>query len=209
MGRIEEILNRLEGLYPEADTMLAHESAFELLVAVILSAQATDESVNRVTPDLFRAFPTIEAFQEAPLAEIEKRIRSIGLYRNKARHIKATADMIVTRFGGKVPGDQDDLESLPGVGRKTANVVLSVWFKQPRIAVDTHVARVAKRLRLAEWEDSPLVVERKLMKVLPRESWSATHHRMILFGRYRCTARSPDCDACVLKEFCRYPDIRP
>ncbi len=209
MGRIEKITARLEGLYPEADTMLVHNDAFELLVAVILSAQATDESVNRVTPGLFRAFPTLEAFHDAPLAEIERRIRSIGLYRNKARHIKETARMLSTRFGGAVPADQEALESLPGVGRKTANVILSVWFGQPRIAVDTHVARVAKRLRIAEWEDSTTTVEKKLMAALPKDCWSPMHHRMIRFGRYRCKARSPRCDACILKEFCRYPDIRP
>ena len=209
MGRIEGILNRLEGLYPEAETMLVHKDAFELLVAVMLSAQTTDVSVNRLTPGLFRAFPTVEAFSAAPLDEIEKWIRSIGLYRNKARHIKETARILVTRFGGEVPADQEDLESLPGVGRKTANVVLSTWFGQPRIAVDTHVTRVAKRLRLACWEDSPLNVEKRLMASLPEEHWSATHHRMIRFGRYRCTARRPRCDACILKEFCRYPDIRP
>ncbi len=209
MGRIAGILNRLEGLYPEAATTLAHKDAFELLVAVMLSAQTTDESVNRVTPALFRDFPTVEAFCDAPLAEIEKRIRSIGLYRNKARHIKETARILSTRFGGNVPADQKDLESLPGVGRKTANVVLSVWFKEHRIAVDTHVARVAKRLRLADWEDSALIVEKRLMAAFPEESWSTLHHRMIHFGRYRCTARRPECDACILKEFCRYPDIRP
>ena len=173
----------------------------------MLSAQTTDKSVNKLTIKLFNKYKTVDDYASADSAELENDLKRIGLYKNKAKNIQKTAQIIIKKFNRKVPSSQVDLESLPGVGRKTANVVLSVWYNVPRIAVDTHVNRVAKRLKLAYNTDSVLQVEEKLMRKIPKNRWSDTHHKLIFFGRYHCTSRKPNCDECKLKELCRYPNI--
>lgn len=207
MGRVEEILARIDKLFPNAAIELKHTNPLELLIAVMLSAQSTDAAVNKTTESLFKRYKTLEDYIEAPLEDLEETIRSLGLYKNKAKNIQNTCIALKERFDGNVPKTQEELESLPGVGRKTANVVLSVLYGEPRIAVDTHVARVSKRLKIAAKKDTPRQVEEKLMKSLPEERWSKAHHQFIFFGRYHCTARRPKCEGCPLKEYCRYPDI--
>ncbi len=196
-------IDEIDKMFPNAHCELVHSDEFQLVCAVMLSAQTTDESVNRVTPALFEAFPTAKAMSEASLKDIEKLIRRLGLYKNKAKNLKLLSEKIMSDYGGVVPSTQNELESLPGVGRKTANVVLSVAFEVPRIAVDTHVERVSKRLGLSRWKDSPKLVEETLMKKLPKERWSKTHHQLIFFGRYFCTARSPQCESCPILDYCR------
>ncbi|TVP94811.1 MAG: endonuclease III [Acholeplasmatales bacterium] len=196
-------------MYPAAHCELNHTNSLELLIAVMLSAQSTDASVNRLTTGLFTKYRTLQDYLDVPLDVLEQDLRAIGLYKNKAANIKKTCQMLKTLYGGEVPASQDALESLPGVGRKTANVVLSVWFDVPRIAVDTHVERVSKRLKLATWKDAPRQVEDKLMRKIPKNKWSKTHHQMIFFGRYHCTARRPKCEECPLQGPCRYPNIHP
>ena len=207
MGVVNEILNVLDEMFPNAECELNHINSFELLVAVALSAQTTDKSVNILTKDLFKKYRSPEDFANADLYDIEQDLRRIGLYKNKAKNLKKMSELLIKNFDGKVPSSQVELESLPGVGRKTANVVLSVWFNVPRIAVDTHVERVSKRLKLAYNNDSVRQVEEKLMRKIPKDKWSETHHKMIFFGRYHCTSRNPKCDGCALKKICRYPNI--
>lgn len=208
MGKIEQILDVFDAMYPDAETELWYEKDYQLLIAVLLSAQATDVSVNKVTPHLFSRFKSLEALKDASVEAIEEEIKSIGLYHSKAKNIKKTATLLVDEYHGIVPSALEDLEKLPGVGRKTANVVASVLFKTPRIAVDTHVSRVSKRLKLATLKDSPLKIEEKLMKKFPKDRWIRLHHQMILFGRYHCKAQSPSCDGCPLKSECRFPNIK-
>lgn len=207
MDRVTRILSVLDDMYPNAECELVHNNGFELLVAVMLSAQTTDKSVNQLTETLFQSYQTPQDFVDAPLSQLEQDLRRIGLYRNKAKNIKSMSEILVREFDSQVPRTQQDLERLPGVGRKTANVVLSVWFGVPRIAVDTHVERVSKRLKLAYLKDTVRQVEDKLMRKIPRDKWSATHHKMIFFGRYHCMARTPQCDQCKLRDICRYPNI--
>ena len=207
MGKIEYILDTLEEMYPNAECELVHSNGFELLIAVMLSAQTTDKSVNLLTKDLFKKYKSPQDFLNVDLKELQNDLRRIGLYKNKAKNIQLLCDLIIHKFEGTVPSSQIELESLPGVGRKTANVVLSVWFNVPRIAVDTHVDRVSKRLKLAYNSDSVIKVEEKLMRKIPKDKWSDTHHKMIFFGRYHCTARNPKCENCTLQEICRYPHI--
>ncbi len=208
MGRVEAILEVLDSMYPNAECELNHTNALELLIAVMLSAQTTDASVNKLTKTLFNKYKTVDDYINVSLKTLENDLKIIGLYKNKAKNVKKTALALKEKFNGVVPSSQVDLESLPGVGRKTANVVLSVWFDVPRIAVDTHVQRVSKRLKLAYNNDDTKKVEEKLMRKLPKQSWSKTHHQMIFFGRYHCTARNPKCDQCPLREkWCRYPHI--
>ena len=207
MGRVETILETLNDMFPTAHCELNHTNALELLIAVMLSAQTTDASVNQLTTSLFKKYRSLEDYLKVPLAELENDLRRIGLYKNKAKNIQRTCEAIQSLYQGQVPASQEALESLPGVGRKTANVVLSVWFDVPRIAVDTHVERISKRLKLAYLKDSPLQVEEKLMRKIPKNLWSRTHHQMIFFGRYHCTARNPKCEKCPLKALCRYPNI--
>ncbi len=197
------IMDELMRLFPDAECELVHRNHFELLIAVILSAQTTDASVNKVTPKLFEKFPTPVALAEADLSEIENCIKTIGLYRNKAKSIKGCAQGLIDMYQGEVPNTMKALMALPGVGRKTANVVLSVCFDVPAFAVDTHVERVSKRLGLAKKEDSVLDVERKLKLKIPRELWNRGHHLFIFFGRYLCQARSPQCDRCPFTEICK------
>lgn len=199
--RVGPITATLARLYPEAFTGLAHENPLQLLVATILSAQCTDKRVNQITPALFARFKTARDFADADIRELERYVKSTGFYRNKAKNIKACCRVLVDRFGGEVPANLDDLVSLPGVGRKTANVVLGDAFQTPGITVDTHVGRLSRRLGLTRFRD-PVKVERVLMKLLPHESWTAVSHQLILHGRQVCFARRPRCEACALSPLC-------
>jgi endonuclease-3 len=198
-----EMIDKIDVMFPDAECELVHRNPFELTIAVLLSAQCTDNLVNRVTRDLFKKYRTPEDYLAVELPELENDIRSIGLFRNKAKNIQKLCRYVIDRFDGEIPDNYEDLVSLAGVGRKTANVVLSVAFGVPRIAVDTHVERVAKRLGIARYKDSVLEVERTLMQKVPEARWSKTHHQLIFFGRYHCTARNPKCETCLLLEDCR------
>lgn len=184
-----EVLDVLACVYPNPKSELNYKDNFSLLIAVILSAQATDISVNKVTPALFEAYPSPEDLAKASQEDVMDLLKTIGLYRNKSKFIIETSKKLVDEFGGEVPGTQKELMTLPGVGRKTANVVLAEAFNIPAIAVDTHVSRVAKRLGWAAKNDSVLQVEEKLMKKIPKERWGEAHHQILLFGRYHSTAR--------------------
>ena len=199
---VSEILRILGELYPDAACELDHRNQYEMAVAVILSAQTTDASVNRVTPALFEAYPDIESLAQADLKDLEEKISSLGLYRNKARSIKGFAKGVSENFGGVIPQTMDELTTLPGVGRKCANVIQSECFNIPALAVDTHVSRVSKRLGLAYQKDDVDTIERKLKKKVPKEDWIRTHHRMIFFGRYLCHSRNPECYRCPFTEIC-------
>lgn len=198
------VLTYLGEMFPQAQCELVHATPFQLLIAVMLSAQTTDQSVNKVTPLLFQHFPTPYDLANASSEHVEEVIKTIGLYRSKAKHIIETSRLIVDRHLGQVPNDRVSLEALPGVGRKTANVVLSVAFHIPAIAVDTHVERVSKRLGLVTEKSSVREVETKLMKLFPETSWHQLHHQLIFLGRYQCKARAPQCATCRLNKLCRY-----
>ncbi|QTJ44165.1 endonuclease III [Dolosigranulum pigrum] len=196
-----KVIRAMGQLFPEAKAELNHDSPFQLLIAVILSAQTTDVGVNKVTPGLFEAYPTPEALMQANREDIMEKIKTIGLYRNKAKFIKSCATDIVERFGGEVPQTRKELQSLAGVGRKTANVVMSVAFDEPAIAVDTHVNRISKKFNIAPEDASIRQVENCLMEKLPKDLWSQAHHWLIFFGRYQCPARDHDHDECVRKVY--------
>lgn len=198
--RAQAILKALKAAYPGARTELRHGSPFQLLVATVLSAQATDKSVNQATPSLFARFPTPKALAEASPEEVEPYIRRIGLYRTKARNLVALARRLVEEHGGEVPRDKEALMRLPGVGWKTATVVLGV-LGVPGIAVDTHVARLARRLCLSEAR-RPEGIGQDLEALFPKEDWVFVHHALVLHGRYVCTARKPNCPACPLAPHC-------
>jgi endonuclease-3 len=201
-ARVRSILEGLEELYPDVDCELDRETPFQLLCATILSAQCTDERVNKVTPELFRRYPTPAALAKAPLRSLEKIIRSTGFFRQKAKSLKGTAAGLLARFGGELPKTIPELTSLPGVARKTANVVLGTAFGiADGVVVDTHVQRLAMRLGLTRATD-PTRIEQDLMKVLPRESWIRASHQLIWHGRRVCFARKPDCANCTLAPFC-------
>lgn len=199
----DEILDQLEIMFPDAHCELIHKNPFELLVAVVLSAQTTDNAVNKVTPALFESFPDPKTMANADIKDIEDKIKRIGLYKNKARSIQNLSKSLLTSFDGNVPQSMKDLTSLAGVGRKTANVVRSVCFDIPSIAVDTHVERISKRLGLAKVYDSVEVVEQKLKRKIKRERWNKAHHLFIFFGRYFCTARNPQCNNCPFQNICK------
>ncbi|PTA67740.1 endonuclease III [Deinococcus arcticus] len=199
--RAAQVLSALETLYPDARTELEFRTPFELLVATVLSAQATDVSVNAATPALFAAYPDAQAMSRAEPEDIEPLIRRIGLYRAKARHLAALARLLLERHGGEVPNDFDAVVALPGAGRKTANVVLSNAYGFPAIAVDTHVGRLSRRLALST-QTNPDKVEADLQALFPRKRWVFLHHALILHGRRVCTARKPDCPGCVMNPFC-------
>jgi endonuclease-3 len=203
-GRVRQIVSRLERLYPEARTELTHEDPLQLLLATILSAQCTDARVNLVTPPLFRKYPDARAFASASLRDLEAMIRTTGFFRSKARNIRECCRTLVKRHGGVVPGSMEELVKLPGVGRKTANVVLGNAFGIPGIPVDTHVGRLSRRLGLSRHDD-PVKVEFDLMKIVPQSSWSDFSMQLILHGRRVCGARRPLCDACFLSDLCPYP----
>ena len=202
--KVRYILDTIGEMFPDAHCELNHSNPFELTIAVLLSAQCTDETVNKVTADLFQKYKTPEDYLAVPLEELEQDIRSIGLYRNKAKNIQKLCQILIEKYDGQVPNTYEELVELPGVGRKTANVVISNAFGVPAIAVDTHVERDSKRLGLAAEKDTVLEVEKKLMRKVPRDEWTITHHRLIFFGRYHCKARSPQCEICPLIDVCRY-----
>lgn len=201
--KMRVVLDQIAQMFPDAHCELVHENPFELTIAVLLSAQCTDETVNKVTATLFQKYKRPEDYLSVPLEELEQDIRRIGLFRSKASNIQKLCRILIDKYDGEVPQTYEGLVELPGVGRKTANVVMSNAFGVPAIAVDTHVERVSKRLGFAKTEDSVLVVEQKLMKLVPRDEWTITHHRLIFFGRYHCKAQSPQCAICPLLDLCK------
>lgn len=198
------ILNYLDELYPNAYCELNYTKDYELLIAIVLSAQTTDKRVNKVTPVLFSKYQNLEELAKAPLEDIENIIREIGTFKKKSVFVKKIAEALVKDCNGIVPNDREYLEKLPGVGRKTANVFLAEYYKVPAIAVDTHVERVSKRLKICKKSATVNEVEKVLMKKIPRDRWIKTHHQLIFFGRYHCKAMRPDCDNCKLCDKCRY-----
>lgn len=204
--RVAEILKRLDQLYPDVTCALTHASAWELVVATILSAQSTDVNVNRVTPALFRKYPTVAAFAALSPEQLEPDIRSTGFFRNKSKSVVGAAKKIMAEFGGEVPRDMEKLLTLPGVARKTANVVLGTWFKLAEgIVVDTHVHRISRRLELTT-QDDPQKIEQELMRIIPRERWILFSHQIIWHGRKLCIARKPKCVDCLLENICHAAD---
>ncbi len=203
---MEKVLNYLDELFPEPACELKFNSKFELLVSVILSAQCTDKRVNMVTSELFKKYNTPKDFAGLKQEELEKEIKSCGFYHNKAKNIISCSKDILERFNGNVPNNVDDLMSLAGVGKKTANVVFSVGFGGDAIAVDTHVFRVSNRLGIKS--KNPLECEAKLQKLVPKQNWSKVHHQMVLFGRYFCKAIKPNCKECELADICEYYNER-
>jgi endonuclease-3 len=207
-AEIEEIFQRFEAIDPHPKTELRYRDPFTLLVAVVLSAQATDSSVNQATPDLFQAADTPAKLVALGEAKLTEKIKTIGIFRNKARNLVALSRKLIDDYGGKVPHTREELETLPGVGRKTANVVLNVAFGQPTIAVDTHILRVANRTGLAPGK-TPLDVELTLDRVVPERYKHNCHHWLILHGRYVCKARKPECWRCVINDICLYEPKTP
>jgi endonuclease-3 len=204
--RVDEILQRLDERYPAASCALHHNSAWELLVATILSAQCTDVRVNMVTPILFQKYPTPEAFASLQPEELEDDIRSTGFFRNKSKSLVGAARKIISDFGGDVPRNMDELLQIPGVARKTANVVLGSWYRiADGVVVDTHVQRISRRLELTK-NDDPRKIEQDLMQVIPREKWILFSHQIILHGRAICIARRPKCADCPLENLCHAAD---
>jgi len=201
------IYKKISELFPDAGCELEYVTETDLLVAIMLSQQATDVSVNKLTRTLFEKYKTFVDYATASLTTLEQDIRTIGLFRSKAKNIQSTARIIQTEYDGKIPSEQELLERLPGIGRKTANVFLAEWHKLPRIAVDTHVKRVSWRLGLAKQNDTPETVEKKLMESYPEAEWIRLHHRFLFFGRYFCTARKPKCVTCPLVNVCHFPDL--
>lgn len=201
---MNNILEYLEELYPNPICELNYNKDYELLLAIVMSAQTTDKRVNMVTEVLFKRYDTLEKLSKASIKDIEEIIRPIGTFKKKSIFIKEIATRLIEDQSNIVPNDRKYLESLPGVGRKTVNVFLSVIYNEPLIAVDTHVERVSKRLNLAKENDSVLEVENKLMKKIPKEKWSKTHHQMVHFGRYKCKSMAPICSDCRLKEMCKH-----
>ena len=206
--RAAAILKILDSLYPQVQPQLLYRNPFELLVATILSAQCTDKQVNRVTPGLFKRLRTPRDFAKTSVTEIEGLVRPTGFYRNKARNIKACSEALIERHGGRVPRTLEELVALPGVGRKTANVVLGAAFDTPGVVVDTHVGRISGRLGLTKHKD-PKKIELDLMRLIPRPEWSDFSLRLIFFGRETCSARKPKCPICPLDHLCSYPHKTP
>jgi endonuclease-3 len=202
--RYEGILDYFVKNHPHAETELEYESPFQLLVSVILSAQCTDKRVNMTTPSIFAKFPDAPSLSKASTEEVFGLIKSISFPNNKTKHLIGMAKMLVNDFGNEVPSDVDELQKLPGVGRKTANVIASCIFNQPKMAVDTHVFRVSSRLGLTKGAKNPLQSELQLIKNIPEEKISVAHHWLILHGRYVCVARKPKCESCEIKKWCLY-----
>lgn len=206
--KFKEIYDILLDMFPNAHCELNYNNVYELTVAVMLSAQTTDKAVNLITPNLFKHYPTIFDLSKASLKDVENDIKRIGLYHNKAINIINMAKIVVEKYGGEIPGNLDELKSLPGIGQKTANVVLTEWFKVPRIPVDTHVERVSKRLDIVNSDASVIQVENTLMSLMPEENYHMGHHLLLFLGRYHCLSRNPKCDGCPLKKYCIY-DKKP
>ena len=202
--KTDKIMNYLDTLFPDPKCELIYNNDYELLIAIVLSAQTTDKRVNSVTPILFNKYNNLNKLKEADLRDLEDILRPIGSFRKKASYIKDIATILVDEYDGIVPRDKCLLEKFPGVGRKTANVFLSEYYKEPHIGVDTHVERVSKRLKLAYSNDSVVDVEKKLMKKFPKDKWANLHLQLVLFGRYHCLARNPNCNKCKLNEICKY-----
>lgn len=198
----------LDELFPNPKCELEYNEDYELLIATVLSAQTTDKRVNMVTKVLFNKYKSIKELSEANIVDIENIIREIGTFRKKSIYIHEITKKLYDDGYNYVPNDRKYIESLPGVGHKTANVFLSNIYNEPTIAVDTHVSRVSKRLKIAKENDDVLTIEKKLMKTVPKERWSKTHHQLVLFGRYRCKAINPDCDNCKIKKYCVYEKNR-
>ncbi|MCI2041772.1 MAG: endonuclease III [Bacilli bacterium] len=199
-----EIISKyLDELFPNPKCELIYHNDYELLIAIVLSAQTTDKRVNMVTPILFSKYPTLEKLSEAPIDLLEEILKPIGSFRKKAVYVKDIAYNLITKYQGVVPTDREKLEKLKGVGRKTINVFLSEYYNYPAIAVDTHVERISKRLRIASKKATVLEVEEKLQKFFPKDEWAKRHLQLVLFGRYYCKAVKPDCSSCPLKELCR------
>ena len=204
--RVHEIITRLNQRYPDVTCALTHRSAWELLVATILSAQSTDVGVNKVTPVIFKKYPTVQDFAALKPEQLEPDLHATGFFRNKAKSVVGAAKMLVSDFGGQVPDDMEKLLTLPGVARKTANVVLGTWFgKNEGVVVDTHVHRISRRLELTK-QDDPKKIEQDLMLVIPREKWTLFSHQIIWHGRTLCMARSPKCADCPIENLCHAAD---
>jgi endonuclease-3 len=201
---VDALLRVAESLFPHAGCELDFQTPFQLAVAVILSAQTTDVAVNKVTPALFAAYPDAPSMAKAELVQLEALLRTIGLYRNKAKSLSGLSQTLVKDYHGELPDDFETLIKLPGIGRKTANVIVSVAFHQPGLAVDTHVLRVTQRLGIVATTDDPVKAEHKLKRRIPRSQWSHAHHAILFFGRYHCTARKPACPVCPLRSGCRF-----
>ena len=199
---ISPILNYLDELFPHASCELFYSKDYELVIAVMLSAQTTDKSVNQVTTILFSKYKSLDELEAAPLEGIEETIKQIGLYKNKAKNLKGIVHDLITRFNYTVPSDKEELMTLPGVGNKTAGVIRAEIFKIPDLPVDTHVSRIAKRLKLAKKDDEPIEVEKKLKRLISEDRWIKSHHQFIHFGRYFCTARNPMCKKCKIRDLC-------
>ena len=204
MNNSQLISDYLDELYKNPKCELNYNKDYELLIAVVLSAQTTDKRVNEVTKVLFNKYDSLEKLKNADLEDIKEIIKPIGTFNKKSVFVKEIAKYLLDNCGGKVPNDEKQLTSIPGVGRKSSNVVRSNLFNYPAIAVDTHVTRVSKRLNLAKENDDVTTIEKKLMKKFPKEIWAKLHHQLVLFGRYNCTAFKPDCTSCKLKEICKY-----
>ena len=199
---IEPLLNYLDEMFPSARCELFYSKDYELVIAVMLSAQTTDKSVNAVTPILFDKYPSLGSLNDASLEDIEEILKPIGLYKNKAKNLKGIVKDLLERFNGVVPSNKDELMTLPGVGNKTAGVIRAEIFRIPDLPVDTHILRISKRLNLAKKDDEPIDVERKLKKLIPEDRWIKAHHQLIHFGRYFCTARNPSCEKCKISDMC-------
>ncbi|MDR2383713.1 MAG: endonuclease III [Prevotellaceae bacterium] len=202
--RFANVMNWFRTNVPVAETELNYENPYQLIVAVILSAQCTDKRVNIVTKEFFKKYPAVESLAKAELSDIFELIKSVSYPNNKSKHLLGMAQMLANEFNSKVPDNIDDLQKLPGVGRKTANVIVSVIFKKPAMAVDTHVFRVADRVGLAVNSKTPLETEKQLVKGIPEQDLPVAHHWLILHGRYVCTARKPKCAECGIKNYCKY-----
>lgn len=204
MINVKYLIKYLDELFPNPKPDLIYNKDYELLIAVVLSAQATDKKVNKITSILFNKYPSLNELKEAKLGDLEILLKPLGMYKKKAAFVKGLSSDLFYKHDSKVPDDRVSLEKLSGVGRKTANVVLSVLFNKPFMAVDTHVARVSKRLGLADKQDNPLQIERKLSKIIDKELLAKVHLQLVLFGRYHCMARKPKCIGCKLEGICLY-----
>ena len=205
---MQEILSYLDELFPNPRCELEFNKDYELLIAVVLSAQTTDKKVNSVTENLFKKYPTLEDLNDASIEDIKSILKPIGTYNKKAVFVKEIAHFLLDKYDGKVPKTHKELEIIPGVGHKSANVVLGVLYNIPTFAVDTHVSRVSKRLGLVKSKDDVTAIEKKLKKKINKERWVRTHHQLVLFGRYYCKAIKPECDSCKLKDLCKKDKIK-
>ena len=202
--KMSYISQYVDSLFPNAKCELFYSKDYELAIAVMLSAQTTDKAVNGVTKKLFEKYPTLESINNAKIEDIEECIKSLGLYKNKAKNIKEMALILISEFSGKLPSDKNELQKLPGIGNKSAGVIRIEIFKIPDLPVDTHIIRITNRLGIANKKDEPIDIEKKLKKLIPESSWIKTHHQLIHFGRYFCTAKSPKCSECKLRDICKY-----